>query len=115
MGTRTRGFALAGARLLTAAAPFILMQEPAGAAVNDDNKSAQLTFAAYGGGAVTCTVYNSSNHDTTNKTATASGSSYGPSQCYDAGSTYYTVTVSAKDENGVTHSTTASAYTGFSL
>jgi len=115
MGKPTRGFVLAGAGLLTAAAPFVMAPEPAAAAVNTDTESAQLTFVDNNGTTVTCTLTNSSNHDTTEKTATASGATGGDEQCFDPTFTFYAVTISAKDENGVTHTTTASATSQFSI
>ena len=90
-------------------APLLASQQPAGAVVNEDEPSAQLTFVDYGGSAATCTLVNDSRHDTSAHSASAYGVIYGPSDCHYP-NTYLTITVTGKDEKGVSHTASGVGY-----
>ncbi len=108
MNTR-RGIALAAVALMAAVAPLLASQQPAGAANNDDNQSRQISFVDYGGIGATCTVVNDSHHNTTAHTASAYAVLYGTSACHDP-NIYLVLTVTGKDETGVSHTATGTGY-----
>lgn len=107
MSRRWRGVVLAAAVLLVPA-PMVLGVPPASATTTQDHTSAQLTFDSYGQ-TVTCTVNNSSTHDGGALTARAFGTSTGSGEACSTDD-LITVTVTAKDENGRSHSGTAQGY-----
>ena len=92
-------------------APFAVGQQPAGAAVNQDNRTGQLTFVDYNRQVVTCTVSNSSSHDTSAHTARTFGTSSGGAASCRTDVLFF-VTITAKDEGGRTRTATADGYNG---
>ena len=105
----SRVVGLAAAALMVPVAPLLAGLQPAGAVVNEDEPSAQITFFDYSGSQSTCTVVNDSRHDTTAHTASAYGVIYGPDDCHNPYA-YLTITVTGKDENGASHTATGSGY-----
>ncbi|MDQ6695834.1 MAG: hypothetical protein M3Z46_00055 [Actinomycetota bacterium] len=105
----SRVVGLAAVALLTAVAPLLAVQQPAGAVNNDDDQSGQLTFVDYSGNAATCTLVNDSHHDTNAHSASAYAVLYGTADCHYPNA-YLILTVVGNDENGVSHTATGTGY-----
>jgi hypothetical protein len=87
-----------GAGLALVGLPLVVSQQPAGAGT--DTKTRALTFQAFSGQAVTCSLTNSSNHDTGEPDApfaTVFASVSGGSNC----SGLMTIVIAFKDKQGV--------------
>src|SRR4051812_41828752 len=105
----SRFVGLAAVALLAAGSPLLAVQQPAGAVINEDQPSAQITFIDYGGNQATCTVVNDSRHDTSAHTASVYAVIYGTDDCHYP-YTYLILTVTGKDEKGVSHTASGAGY-----
>ena len=112
-----RGIAMLVAALMTAVAPFFLGQQPAGAAVTTASSQASLTFVAYDGQTVTCTVFANAVRNTDNPNqpfaVIGSGQSGGSNVCFDF--VLMTSTIAYNDKSGVRRSATSSSFATGSL
>jgi hypothetical protein len=105
----SRVVGLAAVALTAAVAPLLAGQQLAGAAVNEDQPSAQITFVDYGGSQATCTLVNDSRHDTSAHTASVYAVLYGTADCHNP-NIYLILTVTSKDEKGVSHTASGTGY-----
>lgn len=108
MGIRPRGVAMLLSGSAFAALPFLAGQQPAGAAVSHDNRSASLMFLDTAGHSVTCTLTDNSTHNTdqpNNPFALAEGSISGGSEC----SGFLTVVINFNDVQGTLRGALAEA------
>ena len=92
-------------------APFAVAT-PAGAASNHVDAQASLTFVTTSGATVTCTVLNSTTHNTDNPnqpyTATGSGESGCASECFDF--VLLSTTITYKDKSGALQTASYDAF-----
>ena len=82
--------------------PVLVGATPAAAAVNTASGNGSLTFITYQGDGITCPLQDQASHDTSANTAFARGVSLGEPRCIES-NVLVTVTITYKDENGLTH------------
>jgi hypothetical protein len=103
---------MAASGLMLAAAPVLAMQQPAGAAETHASGSSSITFAKFGGGAATCTVFNDAYHNNNDPnqpyTLVGSGLSGADEACFN--SVNLTITVSYRDHEGVRRTSTSTGF-----
>ncbi len=98
MGIRARVAGFAGAGLLVVA-PFVIGQQPAGAAVIDSSNVALSSFVDSMGGTQNCSAVVLAEHDTTRKTLNVGTQYGGTTGCIDM---RFELDIDYRDANGTT-------------
>jgi hypothetical protein len=97
---------------LFAAGPLAVQGGPAGAASSQINSQQSLTFVTSGGGVATCTVFNSTTHNTDAANqpfvTTVSGLGGADGSCFDF--VLLSIKITYKDKSGVRRSSTYDAF-----
>jgi hypothetical protein len=97
---------MAGAGLLAAMLPVLGGATPAVAQEYDASGYGSLTFITYEGDGITCPLQVQSSHDTSANTASIYAAPLGEARCIES-NVATSVTITYKDQNGLTHTSRA--------